>query len=1318
MHHFGWPVTFVAFGTCVIDANQVGSAGYAAATQVQQSFAVVGTQSITFTSTPPNPGIVGGTYPVAASGGASGNPVNFSVDPSANGSCSISGATVTFVADGTCVIDANQAGNAGYQSAPQIQQNFAVVGTQSITFTSTPPDPALVGGTYTVAASGGASGNPVTFSVDPAANRSCSVSGATVTFVADGTCVIDANQAGNAAYEAAPQAQQSFDPDSAVQTITFTSTPPDPALVGGTYTVAASGGASGNPVTFSVDPSANGSCSISGATVTFVADGTCVIDANQAGNASYEAAPQAQQSFDPDSVVQTITFTSTPPNPSLVGGSYTLTASGGASGNPVTFSVDPSANGSCTISGATVTLIAVGTCVIDANQAGNAGYQAATQIQQSFAVLGTQSIIFTTTPPNPGVVEGSYTPTARGGSSSNPVIFSVDPAANGSCSISGAIVTFVADGTCVIDANQAGNAGYQAAAQVQQSLTVVGTQSITFTSTPPNPGVVGGTFTVTASGGASGNPVTFSVDPSANGSCTISGATVTFVADGTCVIDANQAGDAGDEAAPQVQQSFAVLGTQSITFTSTPPDPALVGGSYTPTAIGGGSGNPVGFSVDSSSTSTCSISAGVVSFNESGTCKLDANQAGNAAWNAAPQVSQSFAVAASSGSTWPSSASAIQANICSNSSYLQSPYSYDGGATSFTSGQYGLPTFGSSGTDFPSATSGVIVPAGSNTPTAWSSNNTVYYFEPGLHTTNHAGFVPGSNSAFVGGYLSSVSPDPEATLDGGGASGTAPLTTNAGADGTLEYLTVQNYTSSSGNSVLGSGNRATGWTYEDNTIGPNQWNEGTSGQNANGGYAIDGGSNTTIEYNCITQNQEGAFNIYGGPGDILTGDVVTHNEISANGLGKYPDASPNPNSCGCSGGGKAFWTLNMTLTDNYVHDNYNDGIWLDFNNAGANISNNYIASNWGFGIMYEASYNANISDNNLQGNGWASDGSWPTSTYCSTWDSTYDCANGAGPSSQHWGNLSAGGMYISGSGGNPNIAGSNYSNELLIEGNNFQNNWSSMNVYTNDQRFSGGYEYTQCDSPLQGTNSTYNLQTQGFVTDGVTNATTAITSSGGFLQVCNNESTPGPAITPSAGWHVYDSAGKIPANDTIASCASAHSCTLTTPATGSTTGDYIQASPTGGCGMADLAGTAEGSSYWDNCLFGTFHVTVSSNTFAMASNSVTGCTSAAYCGEVDLINYAAGFPSSTFDIYNGDSGTYNCTVGTNTFWGYYACNMMLATSPLDNVFSDNTYTWTGSAAAGSWQFRVGPNNGHTISHAVWTGSASGDLDQDVGSNGL
>jgi hypothetical protein len=81
------------------------------------------------------------------------------------------------------------------------------------------------------------------------------------------------------------------------QTITFTSTAPAGATVGGpTYTVTATA-SSGLTVTFTIDAAATSVCSISGSTVSFTGVGTCVIDANQAGNANYNAAPQVQQSF-------------------------------------------------------------------------------------------------------------------------------------------------------------------------------------------------------------------------------------------------------------------------------------------------------------------------------------------------------------------------------------------------------------------------------------------------------------------------------------------------------------------------------------------------------------------------------------------------------------------------------------------------------------------------------------------------------------------------------------------------------------------------------------------------------------------------------------------------------------------------------------------------------------------------------------------------------------------------------------------------------------------------------------------------------------
>ena len=95
----------------------------------------LGAQTITFTG--PGRGTLGGSATLSAAGGGSGNPVVFSVDvTSGTGVCKVSGingATVNYTAAGTCVIDANQAGNATYTPATQV--------TWSITVSSPPPPP-------------------------------------------------------------------------------------------------------------------------------------------------------------------------------------------------------------------------------------------------------------------------------------------------------------------------------------------------------------------------------------------------------------------------------------------------------------------------------------------------------------------------------------------------------------------------------------------------------------------------------------------------------------------------------------------------------------------------------------------------------------------------------------------------------------------------------------------------------------------------------------------------------------------------------------------------------------------------------------------------------------------------------------------------------------------------------------------------------------------------------------------------------------------------------------------------------------------------
>jgi immunoglobulin I-set domain protein/beta helix repeat-containing protein len=87
-----------------------------------------------------------------------------------------------------------------------------------------------------------------------------------------------------------------------------------------------------------------------------------------------------------------------------------------------------------------------------------------------------QSIVFTTSPPSPAVFGGSYAPVATGGGSGNPVVFSIDTSSGaGVCSLDagGTTVSFAGAGTCVIDADQAGSANFDPAAQQQQSFTVV-----------------------------------------------------------------------------------------------------------------------------------------------------------------------------------------------------------------------------------------------------------------------------------------------------------------------------------------------------------------------------------------------------------------------------------------------------------------------------------------------------------------------------------------------------------------------------------------------------------------------------------------------------------------------------------------------------------------------------------------------------------------------------------------------------------------------------------------------------------------------------
>ena len=107
-----------------------------------------------------------------------------------------------------------------WQSSGSVAVDVAQ-GTQTISFAA--PARGTAGGSTTLSATGGASANAVVFSLDPSSGRGpagCQVT--PVSYTGAGNCVIDANQAANADYSAAPQVTQTILVRSATTTTAVT----------------------------------------------------------------------------------------------------------------------------------------------------------------------------------------------------------------------------------------------------------------------------------------------------------------------------------------------------------------------------------------------------------------------------------------------------------------------------------------------------------------------------------------------------------------------------------------------------------------------------------------------------------------------------------------------------------------------------------------------------------------------------------------------------------------------------------------------------------------------------------------------------------------------------------------------------------------------------------------------------------------------------------------------------------------------------------------------------------------------------------------
>jgi gliding motility-associated-like protein len=253
----------------------------------------------------------------------------------------------------------------------------------------------------------------------------------------------------------------SFTVNKAVLTVTADSKTkvygtPNPAL-----TVSYSGWENGENVSaLSTVPEAN--TSVTDTTSAGVYTGAITVSGGAAGNYSFNYVPG---DFTVTKADQLITF-----------GALALVAYGDPDFDPgatassgLTVSYSSGNLSVATIVGGKTHIIGVGNAVITASQAGNSDYNAAPDVQQTLSVnKASQTITFSSLPVKT-YGDPDFSPGAAASSGLSVSYSSDNPSV---AAITGGMIHLTGSGSADITASQAGNADYNAAADVSQSLTV------------------------------------------------------------------------------------------------------------------------------------------------------------------------------------------------------------------------------------------------------------------------------------------------------------------------------------------------------------------------------------------------------------------------------------------------------------------------------------------------------------------------------------------------------------------------------------------------------------------------------------------------------------------------------------------------------------------------------------------------------------------------------------------------------------------------------------------------------------------------------
>ena len=517
--------------------------------------------------------------------------------------------------------------NVGSTTSTSSESATVVKGTQaSIVLTSVT---VLYGSTLQLASSGGTGSGVVTFAF---VSGTCSVnSGVLTPGIAGSPCVVSVSKAADSSFNSAVSVDTSVTVTKATQSaLQITSLS---GTFGSSLTLTTGGGSGTGNVTYVV---VSGACGVSGAVLTATAAGsTCVVRATKATDSNYLAEPSVDTSlnFARGAQASLIITTTT----ATYGSQLDLGTSGGSGTGDVSYVV---VSGDCTVAGSFLTPGDVDSaCVVRATKAQDANYNvvssADTNVVKNKSNQSTLRLTSTS-----ATFGATMSLTSSGGGGVGDVSYVV---VSGTCTVVRSTLTVgIAGSACVVRATKAQDTNYKAISSADTTVTVSKASQSGLKVTSPVTFVIGSTLALTASGGQSEGSLSWSLN---KGTCVLANATLTSTKGGiTCSVEVTRAGDSNYNSSSVSEVITVEKIPQSLVFKSAPPSSSFVGGTYT-TQVDSDASLAATLVIASSSTSVCSISAGVVSFNAVGTCLVSASQSGNDTY-ASAAASQSILVGA------------------------------------------------------------------------------------------------------------------------------------------------------------------------------------------------------------------------------------------------------------------------------------------------------------------------------------------------------------------------------------------------------------------------------------------------------------------------------------------------------------------------------------------------------------------------------------------------------------------------------------------------------------------------------------------------